>query len=133
MLSLLVPDSDATTWTPQGRIGTSTTSSSLASPIVPVSVKRTSLALGDLERLEHDFVDAVLGELDRLGENLVASAGVDRQAERELAGDAGVVHLGDEPRLVALGERAGDLEVDEEVLADRQTSRSSDRPACRRR
>src|SRR5205823_5776377 len=78
------------------------------------------VALRDLERLEEDFVDPIALELQRLGIDLIASAGVDRQPQRELALHAGMVDLREESRLVALGERAGDLEVDEEVLADRQ-------------
>ena len=42
-------------------------------PIVPLSVRRTDLALGDLEWIEDDLVDAVLRELDRLGEDLFAT------------------------------------------------------------
>ena len=72
-------------------------------------------------------------QLDGPGIDLVATAGVDGQLERDSPATPEVVDLGDEPGLVALGERGGDLEVDEEVLADRQRRRSSGRPAYRPR
>ena len=73
-----------TTGTPQGRIGTSTTSSSRHLADGAGERQADRVALGDLERLEDDLVDAVALELERPGEDLVASAGIDRQPEREL-------------------------------------------------
>ena len=111
-----MPDSEATTCTPQGRIGTSTTSSSLDVADRAGERQPDRVALGDLERLEDDLVDAVVLELERPGKDLVAPAGVDREPKRELARDAGVMDLRDEPRLVALRERAGTLRSTKKFL-----------------
>ena len=64
VLSLPVPEAEATTCTPQGRIGTSTTSSSFDVADRAGERQPDRVALGDLERLEHDLVDAVALELD---------------------------------------------------------------------
>ncbi len=85
MLSLLVPDSEATTCTPQGGPAPRPPARRSASPIGAGERQPDRVGLGDLERLEHDLVDAVVLEVDGLGKDLVASAGVDRQPERELA------------------------------------------------
>ena len=98
-----------------------------------MSVSRTESVSGTSNGLEHHLLDAVALDLEGPGIDLVAPARVDRQLQRDLALHAQVVDLGDEPGLVALGERAGDLEVDEEVLADRQRGRSSVRRAYRPR
>ena len=105
-----------------------------ASPTLAASVSRTVSPVGHLERLEEHLLDAVALELDRLGET--PRRGRRRRStsfRAALPCDARVVDLGDEPGLVALGERGGDLEVDEEVLADGQRRRRSGRRACRRR
>ena len=50
------------------------------------------VAVGHLERLERHLVDAVAFQLDRLREDLVATAGVHAQLQGGWAGDADVVH-----------------------------------------
>src|SRR5262249_43550853 len=75
------------------------------------------VAVGDLERVEQDLLDAVVPlDLDGPGEDLLAAAGVDGQAQGGRAAEAGVVEAGDEAGPVPLGQGAGGLEVDEEVL-----------------
>ena len=78
------------------------------------------LAFGDLERLENKFLDAVGLPGEVSWEDILLATDVDGQTQLGGAGDAGVVDLGDQAGLVALGEGRGGLEVDEEVLADEQ-------------
>ena len=74
VLSLAVPDSDATTSTPQGRTGTSAVSLVARAADRAFERQPDGFAFGDLEGIEDDLLDSVLRDLDRPGEDFLATA-----------------------------------------------------------
>ena len=81
------------------------------------------VAVGHVERVEQDLLDAVGLDLDPLRLDALPAPGVDRQPQLQRADDAPVMHLGREPGLVALGQGGRHLQVDEEVLPHREVGR----------
>ncbi|MEJ7639335.1 MAG: hypothetical protein WKF75_15495, partial [Singulisphaera sp.] len=65
------------------------------------------VAVGDLEGLEEDLVDAVGLEREGLREDRLAPPGIDRELQVHHAGDPDVMHLGEEAGAIPLRERGG--------------------------
>ena len=101
-----MPEAEANACTPQGRIGTAAVSSSFASPDVGGEREPDVVAVGDLERVEQDLLDAVGLDVERLRLDDLAAAGVDRQPQRQPAPSTPWWWTSRrEPGLVPLGER----------------------------
>ena len=98
-----MPEAEANACTPQGRIGTSATSSSFASPACAVSVSRTMSPSGTSNGSNRTSSTPSSLISSVFGIHLLAPAGIDRERGADRARDADVVDLRDEPRLVALG------------------------------